>query len=186
MRKPFDGRLGLAAAAAVVAAGCGQRDAALPRPLGACPPPLTWSAGEPRPRAVRIANRTPDTVLVFLDRCRGHNRVGEVAPGRSRLFELPGPLVEVRGGLTFHAFVPRTTSYHSRTTVPLDTVAILDLALEPREEVACAPRLFVNGESFEGSLRDIPAETIAGIQVEDPPRGSGECRRIHVTTHRGV
>lgn len=175
----------MAAGAAMIVTGCGAREGAMPRPLGPCPPPMSWSPGEARPRAVRVANRTMDTVLVFIDWCRGHTRVGEVGPGRSRLFELPDPLVEVRGGLTFHAFVPRTTSYHSSRTLAVDTLAILELPLDPKEERECDPRLFVNGESFEGSLRDIPAGTIEEIHVEDPPRESGECRRIHVMTRPG-
>lgn len=95
--------------AVVSVAGCGGPEPPqVPRPAGqaltSCPPPLTFRPDQIRPTRVRFDNPTADTLTVFIDRCRHHTRLADIAPGRWAQVPLPDRLVAFPEGLRFHAF----------------------------------------------------------------------------------
>src|SRR5690606_42138345 len=67
-----------------------------------CPPPMLWRAGEPRPWLVRVVNHGADSIEVFLECCLEVRRVGDVGPGKTRLFPLPQGLIVYEDGLRMH------------------------------------------------------------------------------------
>src|SRR5690606_19825903 len=92
-----------AAAASVLVAGCSRRPPpTLPAARLDCPPPMLWRAGEPRPQLLRVVNHSADSVAVFTDDCMAGTRVGDLGPGRTRLFALPERLIAYRDGLRLH------------------------------------------------------------------------------------
>ena len=90
----------------VLAAACGKKERpAAPSPRIAegdlqCPGAM-WAAGDMRPANIEVINLSSDSVLVFLDRCLGHTRVGEVGAREKKLLEMPDGALSFRGTLRF-------------------------------------------------------------------------------------
>lgn len=155
----------------LVAAGCGARGGgpqeAGPARLGSpCPVPLVWSAADPRPLGIRIRNDQDRPIVVFLDECRGHKRVGEVAAGSQRIFRLRPPLVAFGTGLRLHVFPDAGLDGYFMAAVAVDTAKVLELRIPERSPPACESRVYVDGERFDGALREIGLERIADMRVE--------------------
>lgn len=115
-------------------AACGGPPPPVPGPapaqaLSACPPPLLRAAGRVQPSRVRVENRTSDTLVVWLDRCRRHSRLARVAPGASANVRLPDRLVAFPEGLRFHAYTESPARHAGVFVLPVSEVPILELAL---------------------------------------------------------
>jgi hypothetical protein len=109
--------------------------------------------------------------------------MGEVAAEGERLFRLPAGMVAYAGGLRFHVLPDNRLEGHFAALVPIDTVTVLRLTV-PAAAVTCPDELYVNGERFAGTMREIAAERIASVVMEYvPAEGAGQrtCPRIHVT-----
>lgn len=119
----------------VAAAACAGSEPArdpAPRPAAdrICPPPLIAPNGVRTAAAVRVDNRGGRAWVVFLDRCRGHTRLGTVDPGRTRLFSLPPALIAYDDGVRFHLFGTEGSPPPRRSfAVPVDTSRVLKLVV---------------------------------------------------------
>jgi hypothetical protein len=179
-----------------LAAGCaGGRAApaaAEPRadtsPLGRCPPPLVWRDGDGRPRAVRIENPRPVPLVVYLDGCIGSHRIGDVPPGTTVTYALPGRLVPFPGGLRFHVYPSGVVDDYFAATVPLAGAGVVHLPVPERTPPPCERRLYVDGVLWTGTARDFTPEDLARVEVEFPAAAGLEtatrCPVLHL--HRGA
>lgn len=142
--------------------GCAQSPEPAPAPTPPparrgldCPPPtLTTSLG-PQSTGVRVRNDSGQQLLVFLDECRGHRRLGSILPDRSRLFGLPSSVYLQGSELVLHVFTQDPEAFHSshRHSPGVDTVHI---------EPVAAP-------NASGSLVRVLGEAL--FQIEAHPNG---------------
>src|SRR5690606_9431432 len=135
------------AVASALVAGCSRRP---PPPLPArrldCPPPMLWRAGGPRPPLVPVVKHSADSVGGFPGDCMAGTRVGDVGPGRTRLFALPKELIAHEDGLRVHVVRGAGTVNPDVTlmAIALDTARVLHLEV-PKESPSCPVEVFVNG-----------------------------------------
>ncbi|MFO7262473.1 MAG: hypothetical protein DIU52_015085 [bacterium] len=179
-----------AAAVALLAAGCSRNPP--PRLPGAgldCPPPMLWRAGEPRPWLVRVVNHGADSIVVFLEGCLEVRRVGDVGPGKTRLFPLPQGLIVYEDGLRMHVVRGAGTSQPDVVVmpIPVDTARVLQLEV-PEEHPPCPAEVFVDGKPPKGDT--LPAIGAGIVRMEyyhpwaRPPGMEGECAAINLVTRR--
>jgi hypothetical protein len=177
---------------AVLMGSCSSRPAGLPSPdplasARRCPVPIQVSLTDPRPIGIRVRNERPDTVWVYLDQCDGSVWVGDVGPATVRAFPLRPPLVEFGNGLRFHVHPRGDLGGYFAAALPVDTARILELTIPAKSPVTCTYAVYVDGERFSGTLRDVGAERIAEIRMEYPSGSAMEagdlCPSIHVRTH---
>lgn len=178
-------------AASVLVAGCSRRPPpTLPAARLDCPPPLLWRAGEPRPQLIRVVNHSADSVAVFTDDCMAGTRVGDVGPGRTRLFALPERLIAYRDGLRLHvvrgAGTPRPEV--EVTAIALDTARILHFEVPKEPPSSCPVDVFVDGKPFKGDTLPALGEEIVTavyyLPADRPPGMEGECPAVNLVTRR--
>lgn len=176
----------------LVLPGCGLRGgkAATAGPgsaaLSRCPAPIIVRAHDPGPVGIRIRNEQADSVAVFLDRCTGHVRVGDVGPGAIRTFRLQPPLFDYGDGLRFFVYPGHTVERFYVASLVVDTARVLELTVRPGTAPACETRVYVDGERYSGSLRDLAPGRIAAVHMEyvvAASTGDVSCPVLHVRTH---
>jgi len=144
------------------------------KPSRECPQAL-WREGDLRPGGVVINNLSADSVLIFLDRCNGHTRVGEIGPGEADVFELPSGAVGFDGLLRFFTYRgPRKTPGIEMVSSVGDPYLRLTVPAEPRSD---CPEIWVNGKRSDQPIATIPRDSIASVNYEVNPLPSG-CSRI--------
>jgi len=84
-----------------------------------CPPPLTWTEGEPRPVRLEITNETDRDLRAFLDECMGQVRLGSVPSGQSVSFRLPNRLIAFSGQLYVQMGDPEAQVHFGNYAVPV-------------------------------------------------------------------
>lgn len=111
--------------------GCGPSTAPQvpPAPLW-CPPPLTWTEGEPRPERLEITNQTDRALSVFLDECIGHVRLGFLPPRETTGFRLPRKLIPFNGQLHVHMGDPEARTQFGSFAVPVVMERSLSLTID--------------------------------------------------------
>src|SRR5687768_3499951 len=67
-------------------------------------PAAMWQPGAMRPASIEVINQSKDSVIVFLDRCLGHTRVGDFGPLETQVVEMPNGAVSYRGLLRFFTY----------------------------------------------------------------------------------
>ncbi len=165
-----------------LAIGCGRKApppvAPLPlevaEPMSGCPNPV-WQVGQLRPAEIELVNQSADSVLVFMDRCRGHSRVGHVGPLESAIVALPNGAVAYHGSIRFFTYRGRERRSGVELLAPFGQ---LRLVIPEAARPEC-PEVWVNGTLVADLLSRIPRETIESVQYlrEAAP---GECSRILV------
>lgn len=178
------------AAASVLAAGCSRNPRpTLPSAQLDCPPPMLWRVGQPRPRLIRIVNHSPDSVTVFTDDCMAGTRVGDVGPGRTRLFALPNRLVAYEDGLRLHVVrgAGKSNPDIVVTAIALDTARVLHLEV-PKEHTPCPVDVFVDGKPFTGDTLPVTGNEVVKVEyyapAARPPGMEGECPAMNLVTRR--
>lgn len=78
-----------------------------------CPPPTSTISLGAESTGVRIRNDSGQDLLIFLDECTGHRRLGTVQPSRARLFGLPGSVFLQGSQLVLHSFTQDPDAFHS-------------------------------------------------------------------------
>lgn len=191
-------RLGLTTAVALtLSAACARTvpvegPASLAAAFSRCPLPIQWVSEDPRPLGIRIRNEDSDTVSVFLDRCTGHSRIGDVGPGAVRTFRLKPPLIDYGSGLRFYVYPGHELDRFHVASLPVDTTRVLELTVSAGTPSTCESRLYVDGEPHPGTLRDLglAREEILGVHLEyERPREAGAkiaCPTVHVRTRAGA
>lgn len=165
--------------------GGGASGASLSAAFSRCPVPMAWVTDDPRPIGIRIRNEEADTVAVFLDRCTGHVRVGDVGPGAVRTFRLKPPLIDYGSGLRFFVYPGMALERFYVESLPVDTARVLELTVSTSRASPCEAKVYVDGEAYPGTLRDLGLERIAGVHMEYERSGVGlSCPVIHVRTRR--
>lgn len=100
-----------------------------PAPLW-CPPPLTWTAGEPRPTRLEIANGTDRSLSVYLDECIGQVRLGYLSPGQTARFRLPDRLIPFNDQLHLHVGDVEARAQFGSFAVPIQKEWLLSLTID--------------------------------------------------------
>jgi hypothetical protein len=164
-------------------AGGGASGPSLSAAFSRCPVPMMWVSDDPRPIGIRIRNEEADTVAVFLDRCTGHVRVGDVGPGAVRTFRLKPPLIDYGSGLRFFVYPGMALERFYVESLPVDTARVLELTVSTVRTSQCESKVYVDGEAYAGTLRDLGLERVAGVHMEYERSGIGlSCPVIHVRT----
>ena len=179
MRRRYSLLIGLLAAGAV---GCGRKAPPAPpvralevsEPLSGCPNPV-WQPGQLRPAEIEVVNQSADSVLVFMDRCRGHTRVGDLGPLESAVLPMPNGAVSYDGSIRFFTYRGRERRSGVELVRPMGALRLVI----PEAARAECPEVWVNGVRSPDGLARIPRETIESVQYlrESSP---GECPRIVV------
>jgi hypothetical protein len=180
---------GLAACARTVSV---EGPASLAAAFSRCPLPIQWVTEDPRPLGIRIRNEDSDTVAVFLDRCTGHTRIGDVGPGSVRTFRLAPPLIDYGSGLRFFVYPGHELERFHVASLPVDTARVLQLTVTSGTPSTCESRVYVDGEPHPGTLRELGLvrEEILGVHLEYERPGDDvaaiACPVVHVRTRAGA
>ena len=108
--------LAVVGCAAVSACGGPPEPPSSPRPARArilCPPPVPVIDLGPGNTGVPVYNELDEPLLVFIERCDGHSRLGTVLPNRGRLFGLPSVVYLHGGDLVFHTFTLNPSQFYA-------------------------------------------------------------------------
>jgi hypothetical protein len=165
-------------------AGCGKKKPpATPAPgsttaEGAmrCPTAM-WQPGQMRPANIEVINQSTDSVIVFLDRCLGHTRVGDLGPLETALMEMPSGATSYKGLLRFHTYrgLKREPAMELADTVGDPHLKLVIPAAIKKQ----CPEVFIDGKPAD-SLARIPKDSIASIEFEAAPADDLRCSRILV------
>ena len=167
----------------VIAVACGKKKpAAAPGPQTAegelqCPAAM-WKPGEMRPAHIEVINQSQDSVIVFLDRCLGHTRVGDLAALETQLLPMPNGAVSYRGLLRFFTYRGPARQVGVELA-PTDADPHLRLVIPAVLTTDC-PQVIIDGQPGS-SLARIPKDSIASIKYEPAPKDDlRACARIIV------
>jgi hypothetical protein len=139
-----------------------------------CPLPVLIPAGKPRPRWLRMVNRTSDTLTVFVDRCFWHTRLARVPPGKARRALLPDELIPYDGGLLMHAFTSR--EHFGSFLTPIRPEPLLEVELTGTgvvDEGRLPHYALEPGEGRAATERTIVTDTVRGYTAVWGIGGSG-------------
>ncbi len=127
--------------------------------------------------------------MVFTDDCMAGTRVGDVGPGRTRLFALPKELIAHEDGLRVHVVRGAGTVNPDVTlmAIALDTARVLHLEV-PKESPSCPVEVFVDGKPFTGDTLPAIGDEVVKVDyyfpADRPPGMEGECPAINLVTRR--
>ncbi len=140
-------------------------------------PNAMWQVGQERPGGIQVQNRSADSVIVFLDRCLGHTRVGDLGPGETNVFVLPNGAVSYSGLLRFFTYRgPQRIAALELVQPSGDPYLMLVVPEQVRAE---CPEVWIDGKKSDSHLSRVPRDQIE--KVEYVPVGpAGECSRIMV------
>ena len=149
----------------VVLAACSQNpepNTATPAPRRPargldCPPPTQTISLGADATGVRVKNESEDPLVIFLDECTGHRRLGLVQGRGTRLFSLP-PSVYLQGSdVVLHAFTQNPGIYvnSTRHTPGPDTTRI-EATVAVQTQVSIGDELARVGEGEYGVQVEIP------------------------------
>ena len=116
-----------------------------PTPNWLCPPPLAWTQGGERPVRLRLTNNHEVPILVFLDQCDGHTRLGDLNPGATRRLRLPTRLIPFNDQLRVHVFDKEAREGVGIYAVDVESRWELDLVVDP--ETPEVTRVYSEGTS---------------------------------------
>jgi hypothetical protein len=166
---------------------CGKKPPAQPTPApvheasaGSCPSQM-WQPGEKRPGGIQVENRSGDSVIVFLVRCQGSTRVGDLGPGETNVLALPNGALNYSGLIRFRTYRGPLRLFALELAQPVGD-PYLRLIIPEQARAEC-PEIWIDGKKSESHLDRIPREQIANIEYV-PTGPGGECSRIMVTLKR--
>jgi hypothetical protein len=171
----------------VLAAACGKKPPARPTPVpvretatGICPSQM-WQPGEERPGGIQVENRSADSVIVFLVRCMGGTRVGDLGPRETNVFALPNGALNYNGLIRFRTYRGAQRTFALELAQPVGDPYVR--LIIPEQARAECPEIWIDGKKSESNLGRIPREQIANVEYL-PTGPAGECSRIMVTLKR--
>ena len=168
----------------MAASACNIQSPLRPQGLGllvaevATPCPNTmWKPGELRPGRVTLANRSADSVHVWVQVCRGHTRVGDLGAQETTVFELPDGSLSQRGSLRFVTYRGAGKRSSIEWLTPTGDPA-LKLVIPEAPGPEC-PEIWVNGQRWDSGIAAIPRQRVDSMTYE-LGKNAADCSRIVV------
>lgn len=146
------------------------------KPIRECPEAM-WTEGQMRPATVSIRNLSPDSVLIYLDRCGGTSYVAEVAPTSTTLHDLPNGAVSHDGLLRFFTWRGKGAGLAAGVEMASPMAQpYVEMTIPEKQRFAC-PEVWVDGKPYDLPTNSIPRDRIEKVEYLPSQIPSG-CPRI--------